>query len=175
MSGAWYQSTQTFGRAAGRFLTKDSEDMAKAATKKAVKSPTKPVKPGRRVAAAKPTKSVKAAAPAKKLAAVRAPVVSKDELRAQLEKAQTTIAALRTKSREVNRLAKEAAARIAELEAKVAQLEKTSSAKEKPTSAAPSAEKPVKPRGRRAAVKAAPEAQIEPGEPVLADSETPEE
>jgi chromosome segregation ATPase len=175
MSGACHQSIQTLCRVARRFLTKDSEDMAKAATKKAVKSATKAVKSGRRVAAAKPTKSVKDAAPAKKPAPARAPVVSKDELRAQLEKAQTTIAALRTKSREVNRLAKEAAARIAELEAKVAQLEKTSSAKEKPTSAAPSAEKPVKPRGRRAAVKAAPEAQIEPGEPVLADSETPEE
>ncbi len=149
--------------------------MVKVATKKAVKPAKKPVKPGRRVAAAKPTKSVKAAAPAKKPAAARAPVVSKDVLRAQLEKAQTTITTLRTKSREATRAAKEAAARIAELEAKVAQLEKTSSAKEKPKSAAPSAEKPVKPRGRRAAVKAAPEAQIEPGEPVLADSETPEE
>ena len=149
--------------------------MAKAATKKAVKSATKAVRPGRRVAAAKPTKNVKAAAPAKKPAAVRAPVVSKDELRAQLEKAQTTITTLRTKSREATRAAKEAAARIASLEAKVAQPEKPSSAKEKPKSAAPSAEKPVKPRGRRAAVKAAPEAQIEPAEPVPADSETPGE
>jgi chromosome segregation ATPase len=175
MSGACHQSTQTFGRVARRFLIKDSEDMAKAATKKTVKSATKAVKPGRRAAAAKPTKSVKAVAPAKKPAAARAPVVSKDELRAQLEKAQTTITTLRTKSREATRAAKEAAARIAELEAKVAQLEKTSSAKEKPTSAAPSAEKPVKPRGRRALVKAAPDAPIEPAEPVLADSETPEE
>ena len=149
--------------------------MAKAATKKTVKSATKAVKPGRRAAAAKPTKSVKAVAPAKKPAAAKAPVVSKDELRAQLEKAQTTITTLRTKSREATRAAKEAAARIASLEAKVAQLEKTSSAKEKPTSPAPVSEKLAKPRGRRAAVKAAPEAQIEPGEPVLADSETPEE
>jgi len=175
MSGACHQSTQTFSRAARSFLTKDSEDMAKAATKKAVKSATKGVKPGRRVAAAKPPKSVKATPPAKKPAAVRAPVVSKDELRAQLEKAQTTITALRAKSREANRLAKEAAARIAELEAKVAQLEKTSPVKEKPMSATASADKPVKLRGRRATVKAAPEAPIEPGEPVLADSETPEE
>ncbi len=175
MSGACYRPTQTFGQVARRFLTKDSEDMAKAATKKAVKSATKAVKPGRRVAAAKPTKSVKAAAPAKRPAPVRAPLVSKDELRAQLEKAQTAITALRTKNREATRAAKEAAARIAELEAKVAQLEKTSSAKEKPTSAATSAEKPVKARGRRAAVKVAPEGPIESAEPVLADSETPEE
>jgi chromosome segregation ATPase len=149
--------------------------MAKAATKKAVKSATKAEEPGRRVAAAKPTKSVKAAAPAKKSAAVRAPVVSKDELRAQLKKAQMTITNLRTKSREATRAAKEAAARIAELEAKVAQLEKTSSVKEKPKSAAPSAEKQVKPRGRRAAVKAKPDAPFDPDEPVLADSATPEE
>jgi chromosome segregation ATPase len=175
MSGACHQSIQTLCRVARRFLTKDSEDMAKAATKKAVKSAPKALKPGRRVAAAKPTKSVKAAAPAKKPAAARAPVVSKDELRAQLEKAQTTITTLRTKNREATRAAKEAAARIAELEAKVAQLEKAPSVKEKPKSAAPTREKLVKPRGRRAAVKAEPEAPIEYAEPVLADSETPEE
>jgi chromosome segregation ATPase len=149
--------------------------MAKAATKKAVKSPTNALKLGRRAAAAKPTKSVKAVAPAKKPAAARAPVVSKDELRAQLEKAQTTIASLRTKSREATRAAKASAAQIAELEAKVAQLQKTSSAKEKPKSAAPTAEKPVKPRGRRASVKAEPDAPIEPAEPVPVDSETPGE
>ena len=149
--------------------------MAKAAPKKAVKPATKTAKPGRRSAAVKPTKVVKAAAPAKKPAPTKAPVVSKDELRAQLEKAQTTITTLRTKSREASRAAKEAAARIAELEAKVAKLEKTSSAKEKPTSPAPVSEKLAKPRGRRALVKAAPDAPIEPAEPVLADSETPEE
>jgi hypothetical protein len=173
MSGACHQFTLTFGLVAGRFLTKDSEDMAKAATKKAVKPASKAVRPGRRVAAAKPTKS-KVVAAAKKRAAVRAPVVSKDELRAQLEKAQTTITTLRAKSREATRAAKDAAALIASLEAKVAHLEKTSSAKETPKGAAPSAEKPVKPRGRRAAVKVAPDAPIEPAEPVLADSETPE-
>jgi len=149
--------------------------MAKAATKKTVKSATKPVNPGRRAAAAKPTKSVKAVAPAKKPAAGKAPVVSKDELRAQLEKAQTTITTLRTKSREATRAAKEAAARIAELEAKVAQLEKAPSVKETPKSVALTREKLVKPRGRRAAVKAEPDAPIESAEPVLADSETPGE
>jgi hypothetical protein len=149
--------------------------MAKAATKKAVKSAKKAATPGRRVAAAKPTKSVKAAAPAKKPAPVRAPVVSKDELRAQLEKAQTTITTLRTKNREAIRAAKAAAAHIAELEAKVTQLEKTSSVKEKSNSAAPTPEKLLKPRGRRAVVKAEPDAPIESAEPVLADSETPEE
>ena len=149
--------------------------MAKAATRKAVKPTTKAEKPGRRSTVAKATKASKAAPPAKKPAAARAPVVSKDELRVQLEKAQTTIASLRTKSREATRAAKASAAQIAELEAKVAQLEKTPAVKEKPKSAAPTAEKPVKPRGRRASVKAEPDAPIEPAEPVPADSETPGE
>jgi hypothetical protein len=92
-----------------------------------------------------------------------------------LEKAQTTITTLRTKNREATRAAKEAAARIAELEAKVTQLEKAPSVKEKPKSAAPTREKLVKPRGRRAAVKAEPDAPIDSAEPVLADSETPGE
>jgi hypothetical protein len=66
--------------------------MAKSATKKTVKSATKPAKPGRRAAAAKPIKAVKASAPAKKSVPARAPVISKEELRAQLENAQATIA-----------------------------------------------------------------------------------
>jgi chromosome segregation ATPase len=159
---------------ASAFLIKDSEDMAKAATKKAVKPAKKAVKPGRRVAAAKPTKIAKAAAPVKKSATARAPVVSKDELRAQLEKAQATIASLRTKSREATRAAKASATQLAELEAKVAQLEKKLAVQEKPTSSAPTSEKPAKPRGRKAAVKAKPAAPIEPAEAGLADSETPE-
>jgi hypothetical protein len=96
---------------------KDCLNMAKAATKKPVKPTTKAEKPGRRSTVAKATKASKAAPPAKKPAAVKAPAVSKDELRVQLEKAQTTITTLRTKSREATRAAKEAAARIAELEA----------------------------------------------------------
>jgi len=145
--------------------------MAKAAPNKAVK----PAKPGRRAAAAKPIKVAKAAAPAKKPAVVKAPVISKDELRAQLEKAQATIASLRIKSREATRAAKASAAQVAELEAKLAQLENKSSAHEKPSSPAPASDKPTKPRGRRPAVKAEPDAAIEPAEPVMADSETPEE
>jgi hypothetical protein len=159
---------------ASAFLIKDSEDMAKAATKKAVKPAKKAVKPGRRVAAAKPTKNAKAAAPVKKSATARAPVVSKDELRAQLEKAQSLIAGLRTKAREATRAAKASAAQTAELQAKVAQLEKKLAAYDKPTSPAPVSEKLAKPRGRRPAVKAVPDAPIEAAEPVPADSETPE-
>jgi hypothetical protein len=162
------------GWTASAFLIKDSEDMAKAAKKKAVKPAKKAVKPGRRVAAAKPTKIVKAASPVKKPATARAPVVSKDELRAQLEKAQSLIAGLRTKAREATRAAKASAAQTAELQAKMAQLEKKFAVQEKPTSSAPTSEKPAKQRGRNAAVKAKPAAPIEPAEAGLADSETPE-
>ena len=127
--------------------------MAKAAPKKAVKPATKTAKPGRRSAAVKPTKVVKAAAPAKKPAPTKAPVVSKDELRLQLEKGQSLIAALRAKGREATRAAKASAAQIAELEAKVAQLEKKLSAQEKSASPVSNAEKSAT-RGRKAAVKA---------------------
>jgi hypothetical protein len=57
-----------------------------------------------------------AAAPAQKL--------SKDELRAQVEKLERGNATLRAKSREANRTAKTTAARVAELEEQVARLEK---------------------------------------------------
>ncbi len=145
--------------------------MAKAATKKAVKPAKKAVKPSRPAFATKPTKAIKAVAPAKKPAAVKAPVVSKDELRAQLEKAQSTIASLRTKSREATRMAKASAAQIAELEARLAQLEKKSSVQEKPKSPMPTPEKPKKPRGRKPAVKADTEAPIEPVNPVPTEPE----
>jgi chromosome segregation ATPase len=146
--------------------------MAKAAMKKAVKPAKKAVKPGRRVATAKPIKAVKAAAPATKPAAVKAPVVSKDELRLQLEKAQATIASLRAKSREATRAAKASAAQIAELEAKVVQLEKKLSPQEKPATTTPTAEKPTKPRGRKAAVKAEADPPVEPTGPEFAEAET---
>jgi hypothetical protein len=128
--------------------------MAKAAPKKTAKPAAKATKPGRRPAAAKTTKIVKVAAPVKKPAVVKAPVLSKDELRIQLDKALKTIATLRTKSREAVLAAKTSAAQIAELEAKVAQLEKKPAVKEKPESPVPMAAKPAKRPGRKAAVKA---------------------
>ena len=89
---------------------------------KATKSITKPAatkrKPGR-PAAAGPRSGVKAIKPAampKRAPVAAAPKVSKDELRAQVEKLELSVAALRTKNREANRAAKTAAARIAELE-----------------------------------------------------------
>ncbi len=148
--------------------------MAKAAPKKTAKPVTKAVKPSGRSAVAKTTKVVKAAVPVKKSAVTKAPVVSKDELRAQLEKAQNIIATLRTKSREAARAAKASAAQIGELEAKLAQLEKKLVAQSKPTKPAPAAVKPVKQRGRKATVKADVDAPVESDDvPVKSSDLTP--
>jgi hypothetical protein len=111
----------------------------------------------------------------KKPAAVKAPVLSKDELRIQLDKALKTIDTLRTKSREAVRAAKASAVQIAELEAKVAQLEKKSAVKEKPASPAPAAAKPVKPRGRKPAAKAGANAPAESADTAPAEAETTED
>jgi len=106
-------------------------------------------KPGRPPAAsAKPavkgraSKSTRAAAaPKPTLAALpRAPKLSKDELRAQVEKLERANATLRAKSRETNRVAKSSAARIAELEGEIARLEK------KAASQAAAATRGAKPR-----------------------------
>ena len=145
--------------------------MGKAAPKKTAKPAAKTTKPGRRPTGAKTTKVVKAAAPAKKPAAVKAPLVSKDELRAQLEKARNTIATLRAKSREAVRAAKAAAVQIDELEAKVAELEKKVGAQAKPAKPA-SAAKPVKQRGRKAAVTGDADAPVESDELVPAEAGT---
>jgi len=56
-------------------------------------------------------------------AASPAPKVSKDELRAQVEKLEQLVATLRSKGREANKAAKAATVRISELEAQVARLE----------------------------------------------------
>jgi hypothetical protein len=146
--------------------------MAKAAPKKITKPAAKATKTRRKQAAVKTKKVVKAAAPVKKPAPVKAPAVSKDELRVQLEKAQTTIATLRAKAREATRLAKSSAAQIAELEAKVAKLEK--SAQEKPTAQSSSAAKPVKQRRRKVAEKTDAEAAAETTDPETTPAETPE-
>lgn len=81
--------------------------------------------------AAKAMRTAKAAKAPRVAAAKRAPAapapapkVSKDELRARLDKLERANATLRASSREANRAAKTAAARIAELEDQVARLEK---------------------------------------------------
>jgi len=85
--------------------------MAKAATKPI----TKPKKLPARKTATKPAKSPKAK-PLKK-AATRAPVISKDELRSQIEKLASDNATLKKKNRETVKALKAATARIAALEA----------------------------------------------------------
>ncbi len=57
-----------------------------------------------------------------------APKLTKDELRAQVTKLESSIAALRAKSREANRAIKAANSRIAELETQVAELEQQATA-----------------------------------------------
>ena len=92
------------------------------ATKRAAPAPKaapSSVKPAKAKAKALAPKAAPAKAPAE-----RAPMVTKGELRTQMERLEQTIATLRTKSREANRAAKLATARIAELEEDVARLEK---------------------------------------------------
>ena len=78
-----------------------------------------------------------------------APKISKDELRAQVEKLERSNATLRTKGRETGRAAKAATARIEELEQQVARLEKRAAAA-RPKSAAPEASPARGGRRRRA-------------------------
>jgi BMFP domain-containing protein YqiC len=133
-----------------QIFKKECRNMAKAALKKTTKPAIAIVKRGRRPSAATAAKVTKTAAPVKKPAPVKAAPISKDELRAQLEKAQNTIATLRTKNREAVRAVKLSAAQIAELEAKVAQLEKKLNAQPKPAKPVAAAAKPAKRQGRKA-------------------------
>jgi hypothetical protein len=145
--------------------------MAKAAVKKSVGRAAKSPEPGRRPAASKTKTAAKTVTPPKKLPSVKAPVVSKDELRAQLEKAQTTIATLRTKAREATRAAKASAAQIAELEASVAKLEKNSASQQQRAPQFTTAVKPAK-RGRKVVKKADSNAQVESTDPDPIENET---
>ncbi len=96
--------------------------MAKAATKQI----SKPKKLPARKTAAKPATSAKAK-PLKK-AATRAPVISKDELRSQIEKLTAGNATLKKKNRETVKALKAATARIAALEAEAKPSESDSEA-----------------------------------------------
>ena len=102
------KSTKTKKSAAmGRSAGRPSAPATKTAAKAKLPKDTKVLAPKR---------AATAAAPAQK--------VSKDELRAQVEKLERTNATLRAKGREAIRSAKTAAARIAELEEQVSGLEK---------------------------------------------------
>ena len=84
------------------------------------------------------------------------PKLSKDELRAQVEKLERTNANLRAKNREASREAKTMAARIAELEEHVARLEKQLVAQ---TAAAGGDRSALASKGRRARHR-----EIDPGD-----------
>ena len=110
-------------------------------------------------------------APKLSAAPTRAPVVSKDELRAQVAQLEGSNATLRTKSREAGRAARAAAARIVELEAEVARLERVV-AKGAPATAALT---PKPERATRKARQRDPGDAVPPGvaveEPALLDEE----
>ena len=101
-------------------------------------------------ATAAPTRGT--AVPKRTAAVPRPPVVTKDELRAQVEKLERANATLRTKNREAARAFKAATARIETLEAQVAKLERAAIPKEVParTNATTPKPKPARAtRGRR--------------------------
>ena len=122
--------------------------MAKAATKKSPKI-SKVAKPEKAPAAKsahatlkKPIKiakapvakkvAVKASVPVKKTRAARAPVISKDDLRNQIEKLTAANATLKTKGRETAKALKAAEARIAVLEHQISQTEAKVEIEDKP-------------------------------------------
>lgn len=88
----------------------------------------KPGRPAKTAAAALPQATKATKVVARSPAVPPAPKVSKDELRAEVEKLEQLVVNLRAKSREANKAAKAATARISELEAQVAQLEKKAAA-----------------------------------------------
>ena len=126
------------------------------------------------VAAKAPAKVTKVAAAPKRVPVAAAPALklSKDELRVQLEKLERANATLRAKSREANRTAKAATARIAELEEIVARLEQKA-APATPAKVEKAAAKPT--RVKRQSGKGGPGAAVPPGvaiqEPAPRDEE----
>ncbi|MCW3477721.1 hypothetical protein [Limobrevibacterium gyesilva] len=135
---------------------------------KTTKPTTKGRMPGPVVATATKTRAkarapkVTRAAAAPKRASVApapAPKVSKDELRARVEKLESANATLRTKNREAGRTGKTAAARITELEEQVGRLEKQLAAQ---ATASGGGRPASSPKGRRGARRR----EIDPGDSV---------
>ena len=146
-------------------------------TKAKTKAPAaKALKATRRAApAAKSAPKAKPAAAPKRAKAAKAPPAPKlsvGELRAQLEKLEKANATLRAKSRDAGRMAKTAAARIAELEDEVARLEKELASKTE--TAKPTRAKVV--RAKRRSSEIDPGDAVPPGvaveEPALPDEES---
>jgi hypothetical protein len=114
------------------------------------------------VAAKAPAKVTKLAVAPKRAPAAATPALklSKDDLRGQLEKLERANATLRAKSREANRTAKAATARIAELEEMVARLEQKA-VPATPAKVEKAAAKPT--RVKRQSGKVGPVAAVPPG------------
>lgn len=114
------------------------------------------------------TSQQKVAAPKRTAAATRPAMITKDELRAQVEKLERTNATLRTKNREAGRAAKDATARIAALEAQVAKLERAATLKEAPARrrAARNAAVTPKPKPARSTRGRKPRGARDPGDAV---------
>ena len=96
---------------------------------------TKPASASRVVKTRQPAPAKPATTRSKPAAASSVPKISKDELRAQVEKLERTVATLRARSRDAVRAAKQSSARIEELEAQLARKEQLS----KPVATAPRA------------------------------------
>ena len=151
--------------------------MARAA--KATKT-TKPVggrrKPGRPAgitnnSAAKVTKS--SALPetvvrSRVAAVTTVPKLSKDELRAQVEKLERANAVLRAKGRASNKAAKADAARIAELELRVVQIEKSAARKPASAKAAPESKSAASTSSKRKSRSVDPGSAVPPFLPIVA-------
>ena len=120
--------------------------------------------PARRTA----TTRQETAAPKRTVAVSRPPVVTKDELRAQVDKLERANATLRTKNREAARAAKEATARIEALEAQVTKLEKAAIPKEAPVrkSAARNGANTPEPKPARSTRGRKPSGERDPGDAV---------
>lgn len=133
----------------------------------------KPGRPAKTAAAVLPQAAKTTKVVARSLPASPAPKVSKDELRAQVEKLEQLVANLRAKSREANKAAKAATARISELEAEVAQLEKKAGASV--SASAPQVQPTKPPRARRRGREIDPGDAVPPGvavqEPAPLDEE----
>jgi len=144
------------------------------------RKPTRPaaLTAGKARAKAKPPKAPRVAAVAKRASAAPAPApkVSKDELRAQLEKLERANATLRAKSRDANRAAKTAAARIAELEEQVERLDKEIARQTVPSDGGPTAASAPRSTRRRRAIDPGdavpPGVAVEEPAPLDAEAET---
>ena len=120
-------------KAATKKTTKASKisKPAKGPTAKSSKAPAKPVKAAKAPVAK--NASSKAKAPEKKRLPARAPVISKEELRGQIEKLTSANATLKAKGRETAKALRASEARVTALEHQISQIEARSVIADKST------------------------------------------